>query len=117
GRPPRRTRCSRSSGALRSVGSFQNSPEMIGERMRKSLLLPALLFSAALASASIFGVVRGIVHDPQHRPIAGAAVTLKAADSDWSRTMETNGDGEFILTPVPLGDYTITVSQPGFADP
>src|SRR5438270_3305477 len=84
--------------------------------MRKSLLLPTLVFSAALASASIFGVVRGIVHDPQHRPIAGASVTLRAADSDWSRTIETNEDGEFILTPVPLGDYTITVGQPGFAD-
>ena len=84
--------------------------------MQKSLLLPALLLSAALASASIFGVVRGVVHDPQHRPIAGASITLKSADSDWSRTVATNSDGEFILTPVPLGDYAITVSQPGFAE-
>src|ERR1700733_1612144 len=27
---------------------------------------------AAVANASIFGNVRGLVHDPQHRPIAGA---------------------------------------------
>jgi hypothetical protein len=83
--------------------------------MRKIFLLPVLLW-AALAMASIFGVVRGIVHDPQHRPIAGAKVTLKSADSDWARTVETNSDGEFIVTPVPLGDYTMTVSQAGFAD-
>ena len=83
--------------------------------MRK-IFLPALLFSAALAMASIFGAVRGIVHDPQHRPIAGATVNLKSADSDWSRTAQTNSDGEFVLATVPVGDYTMTVTQPGFAD-
>src|SRR5437868_10375588 len=83
--------------------------------MRKSLLLPVLLFSAALASASIFGVVRGIVHDQQHRPIAGATVTLKSATSDWSQTTQTNGDGEFTITPAPLGEYMVNVSQSGFA--
>lgn len=83
--------------------------------MRKSVL-PALLFSAALALASIFGVVRGIVHDPQHRPVAGATVTIKSLNSDWSQTTTTNGDGDFGLQAVPLGDYAISVSQPGFAD-
>ena len=37
------------------------------------------------AFATIFGSVRGVVHDPQHRPVPGATVVLKARDSEWNR--------------------------------
>jgi len=33
--------------------------------------------------ASAVATVRGIVHDPQHRPIADAEVVLKAEHSDF----------------------------------
>jgi hypothetical protein len=39
--------------------------------------------------------VRGVVHDPGHRHIAGAAVTLHAADSDLVENEKTNANGEF----------------------
>lgn len=39
----------------------------------------SLLFSAALW-ATLYGSLRGIVHDPDHRPVPGAHVTLKSAD-------------------------------------
>jgi outer membrane cobalamin receptor len=80
------------------------------------LLAAALVFSAAIARATIFGSIRGIVHDPQHRPVAGASVKLKSATSDWSQSTQTDQDGGFLFNNVPIGDYTITVSQPGFAD-
>ena len=38
------------------------------------------LFAATVANATIFGNIRGVVHDPQHRPIAGATVQLKSAN-------------------------------------
>jgi outer membrane cobalamin receptor len=79
-----------------------------------SSLAVVLLVSAPLARATIFGSIRGIVHDPQHRPLAGATVTLQSATSSWLQTTQTTQDGEFIFNPVPLGDYTLTVSQPGF---
>src|SRR5277367_1496858 len=78
------------------------------------LLAAAILLSAASARATIFGNVRGIVHDPQHRPIANASVVLKSSSSDWSQTTQTNQDGEFTFSAVPLGDYGVTVSQTGF---
>ena len=80
------------------------------------LLAAALVFSAAIARATIFGSIRGIVHDPQHRPVAGASVKLKSATSDWSQSTQTDQDGAFLFNSVPIGDYTITVSQPGFAN-
>ncbi len=68
------------------------------------------------AMAAIFGSVHGIVHDPQHRPISGAQVTIKSATSGWSQTIRTNEDGEFTLNTVPVGDYRVMVRQKGFAD-
>ena len=66
------------------------------------------------AAASIFGAVRGIVHDPQHRPVKGAMIMLKSTTSALSFTANTNADGEFRISAVPLGDYTITVASSGF---
>ena len=82
--------------------------------MRK-LLLFILLFIPSLNFASVFGVVKGIVHDPQHRPIAKARVLLKCATSDWKRETTTNDAGQFLFQTVPLGDYEVTVESPGFA--
>ena len=83
--------------------------------MRKPLLFVFLL-TPSLAFASVFGVVKGIVHDPQHRPIAGAHVVLKSATSDWKATSETTDAGQFLFATVPLGDYEVSVNSPGFAN-
>jgi hypothetical protein len=85
--------------------------------MRKLVwLFPLLfLFSLSPAHATIFGEVQGIVHDPQHRPIAGTKVVIKSATSDFSQTTTTDRDGSFRFQTIPLGDYTLTISQAGFA--
>jgi hypothetical protein len=70
---------------------------------------------SAIAYATIFGSVRGIVHDPQHRPIQAAAVTLKATTSDLSMTATTNENGEFLFQAVPIGEYSVTAVAPGFS--
>jgi hypothetical protein len=72
------------------------------------------LACSSLLQATIFGRVQGIVHDPQHRPIAGASVKLQAITSDWSQTSPADANGEFSFTAVPVGDYKITVTQPKF---
>jgi Carboxypeptidase regulatory-like domain/TonB dependent receptor-like, beta-barrel/TonB-dependent Receptor Plug Domain len=66
------------------------------------------------AFATIFGSVRGVVHDPQHRPVQGAMVMLRAQNSDWMQSHDTNDRGEFDFSSVPLGNYTVTVSSKGF---
>jgi len=70
----------------------------------------------SLSFASIFGSIRGIIHDPQHRPIQGARVTLKAKNSDWTQSQDSRDGGEFDFTSVPLGNYSVTVSSKGFRD-
>jgi hypothetical protein len=76
----------------------------------------ALLLAASLpACATVFGTVHGVVHDSQHRPIAGAAVTLKAADSDFVLHAKTDADGQFELPQSPIGVYRLIVVAAGFA--
>jgi hypothetical protein len=83
-------------------------------RLRSATLLLAILAApTALHAADVSGV-RGVVHDPNHLPIAQAQVTLKSATSDWTETATTDHRGEFALISVPIGDYVLTVSQPGF---
>jgi hypothetical protein len=86
--------------------------------MRKHALssFVLLLIIGSAAQATIFGNLRGIVHDPQHRPVAGATVILKSATSDWTQTVQTDQDGAFGFATVPVGDYVVTVSKSGFAD-
>jgi hypothetical protein len=67
-----------------------------------------------VAYATVFGSVRGVVHDPQHRPVQGAMVMLRSASSDWNQTASTNANGEFEFNAVPLGEYTVNVASPGF---
>jgi hypothetical protein len=74
-----------------------------------------LFFTVLCAHATVFGGFHGIVHDPQHRPIAGATVVLSAAHSDLKLSASSDQSGEFSLPAVPLGDYLIAVSKPGFA--
>lgn len=80
------------------------------------LLAATLFFFGPRAGATILGSIRGIVHDPQHRPIPGASVRLKSATSAWFETTQTDPDGAFTFAAVPVGDYIITVHQSGFAD-
>ena len=85
--------------------------------MRQRVLLATLLaflFSSA-ALAADFGKVRGVVHDPQHRPIAGATVTLRAQSSTWSASTQSDSEGEFQFAGVPVGDYTVNITAPGFS--
>jgi outer membrane receptor for ferrienterochelin and colicin len=84
--------------------------------MRKLLvLLGAILVMVVVpAFATIFSTVKGVVHDPQHRPVAGATVTVKARQADWTHTTTTNTDGAFQVAAVPVGEYTLTVSFQGF---
>jgi len=79
------------------------------------LALAGLLFASSAAFANVYGAVRGVVHDPQHRPIADAMIMIKAKTSDWTKTVNTDASGEFQMNAVPLGDYSVSVASPGFA--
>ncbi len=65
--------------------------------------------------ATVFGNVRGVVHDPQHHPLSGAHATLQANDSAFKLMAVTGDDGQFHFDAVPLGKYTVTAEADGFS--
>jgi hypothetical protein len=38
---------------------------------KTTLIIPALLLASIAAFANVYGAIRGVVHDPQHRPVSG----------------------------------------------
>lgn len=66
------------------------------------------------AVASVVSSVRGVIHDPQHRPVQDAMVMIRAKNSDWSATANSDANGTFKFNSVPLGEYVVTVAGKGF---
>src|SRR5579872_1894877 len=89
-----------------------NTGELVKFRI---VLFSAVFVFTSTAFATIFGSVRGVIHDPQHRPIQGALVTLKSRSSEWAKNVNSDADGEFQFNAVPIGDYSISATNPGFA--
>jgi Carboxypeptidase regulatory-like domain len=85
------------------------------ENMIRKLIVTLFISISVSAHATIFGSVRGIVHDPHHRPVSGAMVTLRSQTSDLEKTANTDNNGEFQFNGVPLGDYSISVVAPDFS--
>ena len=84
--------------------------------LRKLIVAAALVLPASLPCfATVFAAVHGVVHDSQHKPIDGAQVTLKAADSDFVLKTATNAKGLFDLPQTPIGVYRLSIEASGFA--
>jgi len=79
-----------------------------------ALVILGLMTAVPSATASILGSVRGLIHDPQHRPVSGATVKLRAAGSAFEQDVSSNDAGEFIFEKIPIGEYTVDVQSSGF---
>src|SRR5260370_41586581 len=71
---------------------------------------------AGLCLATVFGTVHGIVHDPQHRPVSGVQVILKAKASEFTLSARTDDAGQFHFDACPLGEYTAAISGSNFVE-
>jgi hypothetical protein len=76
-------------------------------------------FFAACAIASLAQVEQGSfvgqVTDPQGAVIAGARVKLTNTGTNIVQNAVTNSTGSYVITPVPTGQYILSVSASGFA--
>lgn len=85
--------------------------------MRRAIFLAfvaLLVFISGVIAAASMGNLRGIVHDPQHRPIPDAQIMVRAKGSSWSKILRSNANGEFETGSIPTGEYVITVTASGF---
>jgi hypothetical protein len=84
--------------------------------VRKLFLLVATLGLGCVAAFSQMNTaeIAGQVKDPTGLVIAGAAVDGTHIATQQKFTATTNESGLFLLPQLPLGEYTLTVSAPGF---
>lgn len=72
------------------------------------------LFAAALNAQTFRGSITGIITDSSGAAIAGAGVRLESPSTGLTRASVTNSQGQYLFPDLAVGQYTITVSQPGF---
>src|SRR5215471_6297905 len=79
------------------------------------IAVTALVLACAPLYASVFGTVKAIVHDPQHRPVKDAQVVVQSRSSSLKLTATTNEEGIATVLNVPVGEYDVSVAAKGFS--
>ena len=83
--------------------------------MRARIFLVFVLLAAVTLSAQTFrGTILGTVTDVSGAVVAGAKVSVKNSGTGLERVTTTSGDGSYSIPELPIGTYTVTVTQSGF---
>jgi Carboxypeptidase regulatory-like domain/TonB-dependent Receptor Plug Domain len=83
--------------------------------MKLRLLVVFILLSTTLLVGQTFrGTVLGSVTDPSGAVVAGATVKVRNLGTGLERTTVTSADGSYSVPELPIGSYSVTVSQAGF---
>src|SRR6185312_8626032 len=70
--------------------------------------------TTGLMAQTFRGTILGTVTDPSGAVISGAKVTAHSAATGLDRTTQTSADGTYSIPELPIGSYTVTISQAGF---
>src|SRR3954447_11249954 len=70
----------------------------------------ALAVSAQTSTGTLFGVAR----DSSGGAVAGVSVTATQVETSFTRKTTTDETGEFLLTNLPVGQYSLAAEKPGF---
>jgi outer membrane receptor protein involved in Fe transport len=70
--------------------------------------------SGVLVAHAAASNIRGVVHDPQHRPLAGAQIVLHGGSGPETKSAQSDSSGEFQIDDVAVGTYKVEVSAQGF---
>src|SRR5262245_55555800 len=84
--------------------------------MRIVRLVVVVMLCAPLATAQTFrGGIQGTVTDQTDAALPGVIVTATSVDTGLSRSVDTDANGNYFFSELPLGEYTLSTSLPGFA--
>lgn len=83
-------------------------------KSRILLLMFSLLCFAAGAFAQDYGTISGTVKDQNDAVVRGATVKVTNAATGAERTATTNDDGNYLLTNLAPGEYSMSVTATGF---
>jgi outer membrane receptor protein involved in Fe transport len=99
-------------GVFACLGTEQDK----GDSSMKLRLLPVfiLLLTSCLFGQTFRGTILGTVTDPSGAVVAGATISVKNTATGLERTTQTSTDGSYAIPELPIGTYTVTVTQSGF---
>jgi len=60
------------------------------------------------------GAIVGLVRDASGAVVTGAKVTVTDVDHGIQLTLSTNNEGEYVASPLRIGQYSVTVEKQGF---
>ena len=79
-----------------------------------SVLLGLLLGLPPTSWAGVGGRISGTIKDPSDAAIAGASITLLNTNTGVRQSTTTDDQGNYSFPVLPVGDYVLEVSHPGF---
>src|ERR1700738_2735487 len=77
-------------------------------------LVCCALAGSLLHAQTSFGRVSGSVTDASGAAVPGATIKITNLETQTARTVETDGNGLYALTNLPVGPYTMEATQKGF---
>src|SRR4029450_6235134 len=60
------------------------------------------------------GSIVGTVTDPQGAVVPGASITITNVETGITNKTSTDSSGNYAVTPLPVGEYSVTVEAAGF---
>ena len=88
---------------------------MVALRLSAVLIVCGTLASSRLIAQVDYGTIEGTITDQSGAVIPHAKVSLTNIGTNFTVTATGNNAGAYILTPVRIGEYTVTAEAPGFA--
>jgi len=83
--------------------------------MKKAKLLLGVLFCGGLLLAQSTAQINGTARDASGGAVPGVEIRATHTQTGSQRTATTGASGEYILTNLPIGSYTIEASKTGFS--
>ena len=77
-------------------------------------VLAFLLIPVSLTAQATEGSILGAVTDPSGSALVGAQITVTNMQTNFPRTTVTNGTGEYVVSNLPIGIYSVTSEMTGF---
>ena len=94
------------------AGSFGKAVTRTGSRL--AVLLAAFFVIFATQALAQEATILGTVTDPTGATVANATIAITNTDTGVTRSLPTNGDGQYVAPDLIIGHYTVHATAAGF---
>lgn len=83
-------------------------------KLSQWVLLFFLVSAISAFAQNTTGLISGVVKDSSNAVVANAHIKVVSAETGFSRETETDASGEYTISQLPIGMYTVTADKSGF---